>query len=191
MRVKDSESNAVQGILKPILEWLGRFATLATAAALGVAGIAMLTGIDLFGRVSGDGDQDRSWVLIAGGLLTLVVLTVLDVFGKSTGKQEDPSVVLRHRIREVNSAFETAADLMDELRREVATQEEARRRILAEAEEQQRLLEVDQEQAEKVRHILLADSHRDRRRQRRRELVYFAAGVLASVTVSLVFFLLQ
>ncbi|MGV9308743.1 MULTISPECIES: hypothetical protein [unclassified Nonomuraea] len=73
--------------------------------------------------------------------------------------------------------------MMDELRRDVQAQQEARDLPVRQAEEQQRLLEADAEQAEKIRQILLGETRKSIKAERRRQWGYILAGAVWSVPV--------
>ncbi|GIH98103.1 hypothetical protein [Planobispora takensis] len=96
---------------------------------------------------------------------------------------EDPRQALRYRIDAVNTAFTEAARLMDDLKRDLAAQQAAREALLAQAEEQERLLEFNQEQAEKIRQILVGETKATIRAERRQQWMFFALGVLASIPI--------
>ncbi|MER6171335.1 hypothetical protein [Streptosporangium sp. NPDC001681] len=98
---------------------------------------------------------------------------------------EDPIELLRRRIQRVNSAFTEAAALMDELRRSLEAQETAREALVAEAERQQQLLAIDQEQAEKIRQILVSETKETIRAERRQQWMFFALGFAASALASI------
>ncbi|MFI7447134.1 hypothetical protein ACIBQX_06485 [Nonomuraea sp. NPDC049714] len=99
--------------------------------------------------------------------------------------RDEPSQQLRHRVEAVNTAITEAADLMDELRRDVEAQQAAREALLAEAERQQRLLELNKDEAEKIRQILVGETKATIRAAWRRELAIFFAGVLISGALSI------
>ncbi|WP_189243163.1 hypothetical protein [Planobispora rosea] len=98
--------------------------------------------------------------------------------------EEDPGEALRRRINAVNTAFAEAAKLMDDLRRDLDAQQVAREELLAQAEEQQRLLEVNQEQAEKIRQILVGETKATIRAESRKQWLFFALGALTSIPIS-------
>ncbi|MFF4419134.1 hypothetical protein ACFYY8_41940 [Streptosporangium sp. NPDC001559] len=98
---------------------------------------------------------------------------------------EDPGEVLRRRVEAVNTAFTEAASLMDDLRRDLAAQQAAREELFAQAEEQQRLLAIDQEQAEKIRQILVGETQATIRAERRQQWLFFVLGFAASALASI------
>ncbi|WP_433355567.1 hypothetical protein ACQP25_17085 [Microtetraspora malaysiensis] len=97
--------------------------------------------------------------------------------------REDPGQNLSRRVERVNTAFAEATSLMDDLRRDLEVQKAARQALLAEAEDQQRLLEVNEEQAEKIRQILIGETKKTIRAERRQQWLFFALGVLVSIPV--------
>ncbi|MER7506094.1 hypothetical protein AB0L05_30480 [Nonomuraea pusilla] len=96
---------------------------------------------------------------------------------------EDPGKVLRDRITRINDAFAEAASLMEDLRRDLEAQQAARETLVAQAEEQQRLLEVNEEQAEKIRQILVGETKATIRAERRQQWMFFTLGVLVSIPI--------
>ncbi|MEV6154938.1 hypothetical protein AB0L53_31815 [Nonomuraea sp. NPDC052129] len=113
-----------------------------------------------------------------------------------TGRQqithaaEDPGEALRHRLIQVNTAFAEAARLMDDLRRDLEAQQAAREALISQAEEQQRLLAIDQEQAEKIRQILVGETKATIRAERRQQWMFFALGVAMSIPIGVLINLL-
>lgn len=97
----------------------------------------------------------------------------------------DPRTRLRSRIQGVNAAFAEAGELMDELRRDLEAQQTARDILLAHAEEQQQLLELNQEQAEKIRRILVSETKATIRTERRQQWMFFALGILVSIPIGI------
>ncbi|WP_431928586.1 hypothetical protein [Nonomuraea jabiensis] len=96
---------------------------------------------------------------------------------------EDPGQTLRRRIAEVNRAFAETASLMDDLGRDLEAQQVARDALVLQADEQQRLLEINQEQAEKIRHILVGETKSTIRAERRQQWMFFALGILVSIPI--------
>ncbi|MBG0833121.1 hypothetical protein HS041_36055 [Planomonospora sp. ID67723] len=114
----------------------------------------------------------------------IVVVLFLHRFERRLEQIEDPPRErLGRRIAAVNAAFTEAARLMDELQRDLAAQQAAREAIIAQAEEQQRLLEINQEQAEKIRHILVGETKATIRAERRQQWLFFALGAAMSVPI--------
>ncbi|MER5645777.1 hypothetical protein [Streptosporangium sp. NPDC002524] len=74
---------------------------------------------------------------------------------------------------------------MDELRRDLSAQQAAREKLIAEAEHQQQLLEVNEEEAEKIRQIIVGETQRSVRNQRLREWGFFLAGLALSVPLNI------
>ncbi len=99
--------------------------------------------------------------------------------------RDDPAGRLRYRVRRVNKAISEAAELMDELRRDLAAQQAAREKIIAEAEMQQQLLEVNKEEAKKVRQIIVGETKRSIRIQHYREWAFFLVGLALSVPLNI------
>ncbi|MBG0826144.1 hypothetical protein HS048_36370 [Planomonospora sp. ID91781] len=96
---------------------------------------------------------------------------------------QDLSERLRERAKAVNAAFTEAARLMEDLQRDLAAQQAAREALLAQTEEQQRLLEVNEEQAEKIRQILVGETKATIHAERRQQWLFFALGVFASIPI--------
>ncbi|MFG2076950.1 hypothetical protein [Nonomuraea maritima] len=97
----------------------------------------------------------------------------------------DQPARLRHQISRVNSAMTEAAELMDNLQRDLAAQQAARETLIAEAEHQQRLLEVNKVEAEKIRLIIVGETKRSLRTQRFREWGFFLAGLALAVPINI------
>ncbi|TMR91338.1 hypothetical protein [Nonomuraea basaltis] len=97
--------------------------------------------------------------------------------------EEDPKEVLQRRVERVNQAVATAASEMQALQRDLEAQQAASAALIAQAEEQQRLLEINQEQAEKIRHILVGETKATIRAEGRKQWLFFGLGVLASIPV--------
>ncbi len=95
----------------------------------------------------------------------------------------DPQMLLRERVHEVITAFAAATTLMDDLRRDLEAQQAAREALITQAEEQQRLLEVNQEQAEKIRQILVGETKASIREERRQQWMFFGLGALVSIPI--------
>ncbi|MGV9380529.1 hypothetical protein ACWDRB_32275 [Nonomuraea sp. NPDC003707] len=98
---------------------------------------------------------------------------------------EDPAQALRDQIASVDKAFTEATRLMDNLRREFEAQEAARDALIAQAQEQQRLLEVNEEQAEKIRQILVGETKATIRAERHQQWMFFALGVVVSIPIGI------
>jgi Skp family chaperone for outer membrane proteins len=134
------------------------------------------------------------WLLWAS-LIPAVVAALVGVLVTRTQTRNERKRSLRSRVKsrlkEIDTVSADLARLMAELKREVEDRQRVMHNLEAEAEEQQRLLEIDQEQAELVRQILLSESSKEKRSQRLREWMFFTLGVVSSVLVSLVFFLIQ
>ncbi|MEV1168588.1 hypothetical protein [Nonomuraea sp. NPDC049784] len=96
---------------------------------------------------------------------------------------EVSSEALQRRIELVNKAFAEAATLMADLQRDLASQQAARERLIAQAEEQQRLLEIDEDQAEKIRTILVGETQATIRAERRQQWMFFGLGILVSIPI--------
>ncbi|MFI9841604.1 hypothetical protein ACIHFD_31535 [Nonomuraea sp. NPDC051941] len=128
-------------------------------------------------------------VAIAAAIMVLPVYLVASGEGRTQAEEdpakEDPAQVLRRRVQAVNQAFTEAVALMDLLRRDLDAQQAAREALLAEAERQQRLLELNEEEAEKIRQILIGETKASIRAGRRRELRFFLAGILLSAALSI------
>lgn len=121
-------------------------------------------------------------------LLGFVLVVMSDALGQQGRRRikearEDPGEVLRRRIKRVNVAFTEATALMDDLQRDLAAQQAAREELLSQGEEQQRLLAVDQEQAEKIRHILVGETKATIRAERRQQWLFFALGATISIPI--------
>jgi hypothetical protein len=130
-------------------------------------------------------------------LLTLVATPIVAVTvdhllsrRSSEFQAEEPGERLKRRIRAVNTAFTDAAVLMDELQRDLDAQQAAREQLLAQADEQQRLLAVDQEQAEKIRQILVGETKATIRAERRQQWLFFALVVTVSIPIGVLINLL-
>ncbi|MEO3857808.1 hypothetical protein [Acrocarpospora sp. B8E8] len=95
----------------------------------------------------------------------------------------NPSDRIQDRIDAVHRSFSEAATLMDQLRRDVEAQQAAREALIAQAEEQQLFLAVDQEQAERIRQILVGETKKTILAERRREYTFLLAGLLASIPI--------
>ncbi|MEU4702574.1 hypothetical protein [Nonomuraea dietziae] len=98
---------------------------------------------------------------------------------------EDPGELLQRRVERVNTAFAEAAALMDELQRDVEAQQAAREALVTQAAEQQRLLEINEEQAEKIRHLLFSETKATIHAERRQQWTFFLLGYLASTATSI------
>ncbi|WP_405085056.1 hypothetical protein [Microbispora sp. NBC_01389] len=130
------------------------------------------------------------WIL-TGALLSIpyVALGILGWLGRGRNRErlgaaaDKPGKRLNDWIKAVNDAFTEAATLMHELQRDLRAQQAAREALLTEAERQQKLLEVDQEQAEKIREILVGETKATIRAERRQQLLFFALGLAASVPI--------
>lgn len=133
----------------------------------------------------------RNPVAVSGNVLAVVAATIMfistarDYRKRVRAAEEDPSKRLRRRITRVNDAFTEAAQLMDELRRDLEAQQSAREALLAEAERQQQLLAVNKEEAEKIRQILTNETKDTIRAGRRRDWMFFALGVAVSIPVGI------
>ncbi|MER7363302.1 hypothetical protein [Nonomuraea wenchangensis] len=95
----------------------------------------------------------------------------------------DPAERLKRRVIAINATFSEAATLMSDLQRDLAAQQAAREVLVAQAEEQQRLLEVNEEQAEKIRQILIGETKATIRAERRQQWMFFALGVVVSIPI--------
>ncbi len=124
-------------------------------------------------------------VLIAGAILIFGIRSARQTSNRIKQAAEDPRELLRERVRKVNSAFTEATTLMDELRRDLAAQEAARDTLLRQALEQQQLLEVSEEQAEKIRQILVGETKETIRDERRQQWLFFGLGVAASIPIGI------
>jgi hypothetical protein len=92
---------------------------------------------------------------------------------------------LKPRVEAVSAAFAEASQLMAELQHDLELQQAAHQ-ILAEAvDEHQNFLEVNQEQAQKIREIVLSDIHASRRGDRRQQWLFFILGVAASIPIGI------
>ncbi|MCK2215963.1 hypothetical protein MF672_019495 [Actinomadura sp. ATCC 31491] len=163
---------------------------------LGAAIVSFWTG---FGMLFADDDRLRgaaliagSWLLVAGGVVlgdklgVPLIAIKLERTGTSERLRqaaEDPGRRLQRRIERVNSAFAEAAALMDELRRDLAAQQIARQALLEEAERQQQILDIDEEEAEKIRQILMRETRTAIQAERRQQWFFFALGALASIPI--------
>ncbi|MEV4581887.1 hypothetical protein AB0K16_52510 [Nonomuraea jabiensis] len=121
---------------------------------------------------------------VAGTLFNLVVAKF---FRRDRVEEaaEDPSERLQRRIDRVNVAFAEAASLMDELQRDLEAQQLTRAALLEEAQRQQELLALNEEQAEKIRGILVHETRSTIRAERRQQMIYFIAGVVVSALLSI------
>lgn len=104
--------------------------------------------------------------------------------------QADPGERLRNRIAAVNDAFAEAVTLLDDLRRDLASQQAARAALEAQSEEQQRLLAIDEEQAGKIRKIIVGETKETIRAERRQQWMFFALGVAVSIPIGIMINLL-
>ncbi|MEV7969024.1 hypothetical protein AB0O34_23980 [Sphaerisporangium sp. NPDC088356] len=128
------------------------------------------------------------WTLIT---VVLFVVVVVALGMRSLNRREafliqaleDPGERLRSRVRRVNLALYEAVSLMDELQRDLRAQQAARDRLSSEAEEQARMLSLNREQAEAIRQVLVGETKATIRAEWRRELKFFAAGLLLSVPI--------
>ncbi|MCF6466934.1 hypothetical protein FAF44_00700 [Nonomuraea sp. MG754425] len=104
--------------------------------------------------------------------------------------REDPGETLNRRVRLINGAFSDAAKLMEDLRRDLEAQQAVRELLIAQAEEQQRLLGVNEDQAEKIRQILIGQSEATVRAERRQQWMFFTLGLVASIPIGIMINLL-
>ncbi|QYC42522.1 hypothetical protein Nocox_24595 [Nonomuraea coxensis DSM 45129] len=72
---------------------------------------------------------------------------------------------------------------MDELERDIQAQQAASEALLTQAEEQESLLAINQEQAEKIRKIIVGETKATIRSERRQQWMFFAAGLLLSIPI--------
>ncbi|MBF8192086.1 hypothetical protein ITP53_41690 [Nonomuraea sp. K274] len=79
---------------------------------------------------------------------------------------------------------------MDDLRRDLEAQQVAREALITQAEEQQRLLEANEEQAERIRQILVGKTKATIRAERRQQWMFFALGMAMSIPIGVVINLL-
>ncbi|MEU6778577.1 hypothetical protein ABZ912_05190 [Nonomuraea angiospora] len=132
------------------------------------------------------GTTGLEWAAVATAILAFFSLALMV---RAEGNQriaqaaEDPRERLRQRAQVVTEAVSEAAKLMDELRRDLEAQQAAREALVAQAEEQQRLLEINQEQAEKIRHILIGETKATIRAEQRQQWMFFALGVVVSIPI--------
>ncbi|WP_431929031.1 hypothetical protein [Nonomuraea jabiensis] len=96
---------------------------------------------------------------------------------------QDPSDRLRARIEQVGEAFGSAVTLMDELQRDITSQEAAHRQLVEQASHQRALIGMDREEAEAVRGLILGATKEDHVRQKRQQWMFFALGVLMSIPI--------
>ncbi|MEV0313547.1 hypothetical protein [Nonomuraea fuscirosea] len=127
-------------------------------------------------------------LLVAAALTAAAVLVFVLAEGRQRTRaisdaEEDPKEVLRRRVERVNRAVAAAASEMQELQRDLEAQQAASAALLSQAEEQQRLLEINQEQAEKIRHILVGETKATLRAEGRKQWMFFGLGVLVSIPI--------
>ncbi|MGW5160938.1 hypothetical protein ACWEPN_36190 [Nonomuraea wenchangensis] len=72
---------------------------------------------------------------------------------------------------------------MDELERAVLAQQVAGEALITKAEVHGNLLAIDQEQAEKIRKILVGETKATIQTERRQQWMFFAAGLLLSIPI--------
>ncbi|MEU7855230.1 hypothetical protein [Nonomuraea sp. NPDC049141] len=141
-----------------------------------------------------DVDSAVLLALLGVALLALMAFALLYLWVRDRRRieraDEDPGKALKGRIDRVNRAFAEAASLMNDLRRDLEAQQIAREALVAQAEEQQRLLEVNEEQAEKIRHILVGETKATIRMERRQQWMFFALGLAASIPIGVLINLL-
>ncbi|MFD1932224.1 hypothetical protein ACFSKW_12140 [Nonomuraea mangrovi] len=140
--------------------------------------------------VSGLGDKDPlSWALIGSTVVGAIYSMVLafrehrDLQAALSEAEEDPKELLQRRIHRVNEAVALAASEMQALQRDLEAQQAASSALLAQAEEQQRLLEINQEQAERIRHILVGETKATIRDEGRKQWMFFALGIVVSIPI--------
>lgn len=157
---------------------------------LGPLGTVILTGLGYLDRSSGPFIMVPS--LIIGSVLALHATSYEGKRRKQalSDAKEDPKEVLRRRVERVNEAVATAASEMQGLQRDLEAQQAAGAALLAQAEEQQRLLEINQDQAEKIRHILVSETKATIRAERRQQWMFFALGAAVSIPIGIVINLL-
>jgi hypothetical protein len=135
------------------------------------------------------------WMPLAASIVIIATFAIMLINRQQARRRlaqaaEDPGQVLRDRISQVDAAFTEAASLMDDLRRDLEVQQATRDALVAQAEEQQRLLEVDQEQAERIRQILVGETKATIRAERRQQWMFFALGVATSIPIGIMINLL-
>ncbi|MEV4067248.1 hypothetical protein [Nonomuraea dietziae] len=99
------------------------------------------------------------------------------------GKEEDLQWAMRERMDEVRKAIDRSGQVLHDLRLYMDEQKHAADVLLERAERQRRLLEVDKDQAQVIRQILIEESVQNMRTGRRREWMFFALGMAASIPI--------
>ncbi|WP_424533663.1 hypothetical protein ACOZ38_25340 [Sphaerisporangium viridialbum] len=135
-------------------------------------------------------DMLQGWGTVAGVIVAAAAL-LLGIQQNRRGQRairaakEDPATTLKRRIERVTLAFVEAAELMDELQRDLEAQQAVRQALIAKAEEQQQLLAVNEEQAEKIRQILVSETKSNLRAEQRREWMFAALGLVMSIPIGI------
>ncbi|AWS44523.1 hypothetical protein [Streptosporangium sp. 'caverna'] len=126
-----------------------------------------------------------SVVATIGGLIILVRSMHRQNDRRMDFAREDTRKRLQRQVEAVNQAFSLATTLMNGLHREFEAQQATREALLTKVEDQQRLLEVNQEQAEKIRHILVGETKATIRAERRTQWMFFFLGVGVSIPIGI------
>jgi hypothetical protein len=150
----------------------------------------------VLGPLSGIIEEIPDWAAFAFVTVVALWITVLNVRAALYHERlrykealedaaRDPSDRLRGRIEEVGDAFASAVMLMDELQRELTSQEAAHRQLVEQANHQRTLVGMDREEAEAVQALILGATKEDHARQKRQQWLFFALGVLMSVPIGI------
>ncbi|MFI7134391.1 hypothetical protein ACIBQ1_52600 [Nonomuraea sp. NPDC050153] len=168
-----------------------RMRTRRTVVMIAVVVSASFTAVMLIGTIAplstGGGIDWAIWSPFAISCIALSSVSIWALRREARARlaqaREDPGQSLGRRVERVNAAFAEAASLMDDLRRDLEAQKAAREALLTEAEKQQSLLEVNEDQAEKIRQILVGETKATIRAERRQQWMFFGLGVAASIPI--------
>lgn len=145
-----------------------------------LATLTALAGLDTTGWVN----SLISGAIAATGLVVVIREGMLH--GRAISEaDEDPKEVLQRRVRRVNEAVAIASFEMQALQRDLEAQQAASAALLDQAKEQQSLLEINQDQAEKIRHILVGETKATLRAEGRKQWMFFGLGVVVSIPIGI------
>ncbi|MEV0379780.1 hypothetical protein [Nonomuraea sp. NPDC050643] len=155
--------------------------------------------------------SSESWLRIAIVIVATLVAGVATVFlierrarKRDQLAADDPVTELTRRSERFQKAYDEFADYLEKVQQAINEQKvardaliaqaqqamdeqkAARDALIAQAQQQQHLLSLSKEQAERVQKIIMSETVKLERAERRRQLAYLVLGVLTSIPIGIV-----